>query len=47
VNCLDEIIEMFKRETGNNDWCYFEDNNATKIVSSLKKADSFVKKGNS
>ena len=43
VNCMKEIIELFKSETGNNDWSYYDGLGTVSIEKRIKKADDFVK----
>lgn len=41
-NCMKEIIDILKSETGCNDWIY--DEGGVKIEKKLKFADKFVEK---
>jgi len=43
VNCMKEIIELFKSETGNNDWSYYDGLGTVSVEKRIKKADEFVK----
>jgi len=41
IKCIDDIIELFKNETCNNQWCYEE---SCDINNKLYNADNFIKK---
>ena len=43
VKCIEEIIEMFKNETGNKDWSYYDGLGNVTVKKRLKNADDFVK----
>ena len=43
VKCIEEIIELFKSETGNNDWSYYDGLGGLTVKTILKNADDFVK----
>ena len=45
VKCMDEIIELFKSETGNNNWSY-DEGVGESIKSKLKRGDKFVENWN-
>ena len=45
VKCMDEIIELFKSKTGNNNWSYKELWN-DEIKDKLKRGDEFVERWN-
>ena len=45
VKCMDEIIELFKSETGNNNWSY-DEGIGESIKSKLKRGDKFVENWN-
>lgn len=45
VKCMDEIIELFKSETGNNNWSY-DEGVGESIKNKLKRGDEFVENWN-
>lgn len=45
VKCMDEIIELFKSETGNNNWSY-DEGIGESIKNRLKRGDEFVERWN-
>ena len=43
VKCIEEIIKMFKNETGNKDWSYYDGLGGVTVKKRLKNADNFIK----